>query len=184
MTGEQVIILVVGIAVILVALAVLAKRWIKKAFYEYNEYTGQYEPKAKIRKDDEKLHKQYEKRKASQVKKPSQVKKAQNQAEAQPQNQPESVVKYDIQKKDPYKFRPNRSAGDVAISVQILRKGSLNGRYAVEFTDDYNEGTIQLFVDKESFDKMKVDDVGRLCYNKNSMTFYYYMSLFKDSADE
>ena len=170
MTGEQVIILVVGIAVILVALAVLLNRWIKKTFFEYNEYSGKLEPKHMVRAWERWIDRDREKYLKSQK-------------EAKPKNQPESVVKYDIQKKDPYKFRPNRSAGDVRMSVQILRKGSLDGRYAVEFTDDYNEGTIQLFVDKESFDKMKVDDVGQLCYNKNSMTFYYYMSLFKDSAD-
>lgn len=160
MTDEQKILLTVVIAMGIAAMIFLIYKWIRKTFYDYNEYTGRVELKSKIEEDHQKLQRAHEEYKKKQI-------------EAQ------QVKKYNIDKKDPYKFRPKTSQGDCTVAVNVLRKGNLNENYAVEFYDAMNESVIRLFVDKETFDSIEVGDIGNVCYNRVSMTFYYFWSLFK-----
>ena len=164
MTELQIKILVIGIGVILVAVAVLIHRWVRKTYYEYNEYTGRVEPKSKVRTMEKWMDR-------------SREKYLKKQEETKPKK-----PKYRIDKKEPRKYLPNEEIGDEMLLVSVIQMGKADGHYAMKFKSVTYGDEIALFVDEETFNSVKVGRQGFLCYNVKHNIFYYFDPML-DIAD-
>ena len=162
MTETEIIILAVGGAALLIALAVLIYKWIRHRFYEYNECTGRVELKSKIKADSERARQEYEAR---------QKKIAEQRA-----------METGVDLKDPRKFRPRDENHEDLVYAKVMQKGTQNGRFAILFHDVTYDEDIPLFVDEGTYNKVEVGTYGTLCYNYKHSIFHYYKTddyLFK-----
>jgi uncharacterized protein YeeX (DUF496 family) len=168
MTTEQKIIfaIVIGSIALLIGLAVLIYKIVRKVFYDYNEYTGRVELKSKIKRESEIAKKEYEERQ----------KKIKLEKRLKP---------YSVQPMDWRAFHINSVAGDDIYSVKVVDMGSDKGRYAIKFRDIiYEEDVISLYVDEATYKRTKIGEAGNLACNYKYKIFYYFEPFFNVVPDD
>ena len=165
MTEEmKMILLIGGVAVSITLVIFLLMRWIRKTFYEYNEYTGRVELKSKIEEDNKNLQKAHE--------------EYMKQKSATPEFIPNSVDKRSV------KYVPKDEYFEEWLFVRAVAKRAVDGKYLMKFQNYFDESeNITLFVDDVTYNESKIGDSGNLCYNYKYNIFHYFdmgPKIFKD----
>ena len=163
MTEGQRLLLIGGLTA--VTAIIFAARWfVRKKYYEYNEFTGRMEPKRKVRSDNTSKDKQKDVTQKSEDEMPSFI--------------PNSVDKRSV------KYVPKDEYHEEWLFVKAVEKAQEDNRFLIKFVNYFDENEfITLYVDEETFTDARIGDSGNLCYNYKYSIFHYFdkgPKIFKD----